>query len=212
MKLTQLSKHSAFCHPPTALCLFPLSDTDIATRSLHHSPHPDPPLPESPSPPQFMEGPGLAFAAFSQAVSLFPGSSFWAILFFLALVIMGLNTLLRILEGIVYPLQNSISIFRRHPKLLSGTVDSHPSPQVTPISWAHFDPWPSPTHRPVCTQKPAFATVIVCLGGFLGSLIFTSHSGSYIMSLFDDCLVPLILTIIVAFQSVALAWIYGARR
>ncbi|XP_025705619.1 orphan sodium- and chloride-dependent neurotransmitter transporter NTT5-like isoform X2 [Callorhinus ursinus] len=120
-----------------------------------------------------MEGPGLAFAAFSQAVSLFPGSSFWAILFFLALVIMGLNTLIRILEGIVYPLQNSISIFGRHPKLLSA---------------------------------------LVCLGGFLGSLIFTSHSGSYIMSLFDDCLVPLILTIIVAFQNVALAWIYGARR
>ncbi|XP_030877488.1 orphan sodium- and chloride-dependent neurotransmitter transporter NTT5-like [Leptonychotes weddellii] len=122
---------------------------------------------------KFMEGPGLAFVAFSQAVSLFPGSSFWAILFFLTLVIMGLNTSIRILEGIVYPLQNSISIFRRHPKLLS---------------------------------------VIVCLGGFLGSLIFTSHSGSYIMSLFDDCLVPLILIIIVAFQNVALAWIYGARR
>ncbi|XP_027475912.2 orphan sodium- and chloride-dependent neurotransmitter transporter NTT5-like isoform X3 [Zalophus californianus] len=120
-----------------------------------------------------MEGPGLAFAAFSQAVSLFPGSSFWAILFFLALVIMGLNTLIRILEGIVYPLQNSISIFGRHPKLLSA---------------------------------------LVCLGGFLGSLVFTGHSGSYIMSLFDDCLVPLILTIIVAFQNVALAWIYGARR
>ncbi|XP_047565325.1 orphan sodium- and chloride-dependent neurotransmitter transporter NTT5-like isoform X3 [Lutra lutra] len=122
---------------------------------------------------KFMEGPGLAFAAFSQAVSLFPGASFWAILFFLTLVITGLNTLIRILESITYPLQNSISIFRRYPKLLS---------------------------------------VFVCLGGFLGSLIFTSHAGSYVMSLFDDCLVPLTLIIIVAFQNVALAWIYGARR
>lgn len=60
--------------------------------------------------------------------------------------------------------------------------------------------------------KPAFATALVCLGGFLGSLIFTSHPGSYIMSLFDECLVPLTLIIIVAFQNVALAWIYGARR
>ncbi|XP_059009403.1 orphan sodium- and chloride-dependent neurotransmitter transporter NTT5-like [Mustela lutreola] len=122
---------------------------------------------------KFMEGPGLAFAAFSQAVSLFPGASFWAILFFLILVITGLNTLIRILESITYPLQNSISIFRRYPKLLS---------------------------------------VFVCLGGFLGSLIFTSHAGSYVMSLFDDCLVPLTLIIIVAFQNMALAWIYGARR
>ncbi|XP_045296536.1 orphan sodium- and chloride-dependent neurotransmitter transporter NTT5-like isoform X5 [Leopardus geoffroyi] len=122
---------------------------------------------------KFMEGPGLAFAAFSQAISLFPGASLWAILFFLALVIMGLSTLISILEGIVCPLQTSFSLFRRYPKLLS---------------------------------------VLICLGGFLGSLVFTSHAGSYIMSLFDDCLVPLTLIVIVAFQNVALAWIYGARR
>ncbi|XP_077701827.1 orphan sodium- and chloride-dependent neurotransmitter transporter NTT5-like isoform X5 [Canis aureus] len=122
---------------------------------------------------KFMEGPGLAFVAFSQVISLFPGASFWAILFFLALVIMGLSTSIQILEGIVSPLQNSISTFRRYPKLLS---------------------------------------VLICLGGFLGSLVFTSHAGSYIMSLFDDYLIPLTLVIIVTFQNVALACIYGARR
>ncbi|XP_077603279.1 orphan sodium- and chloride-dependent neurotransmitter transporter NTT5-like [Crocuta crocuta] len=121
---------------------------------------------------KFMEGPGLAFAAFSQAVSLFPGASLWAILFFLCLVIMGLSTLMSILEGIVCPLQTSFSLFRTYPKLLS---------------------------------------VFICLGGFLGSLVFTSHAGSYVMSLFDDCLVPFTLVVIVAFQNVALAWIYGAR-
>ncbi|XP_077701839.1 orphan sodium- and chloride-dependent neurotransmitter transporter NTT5-like isoform X7 [Canis aureus] len=121
---------------------------------------------------KFMEGPGLAFVAFSQVISLFPGASFWAILFFLALVIMGLSTSIQILEGIVSPLQNSISTFRRYPKLLS---------------------------------------VLICLGGFLGSLVFTSHAGSYIMSLFDDYLIPLTLVIIVTFQNVALACIYGAR-
>eukprot|EP00071_Canis_lupus_P046144 XP_022279701.1 orphan sodium- and chloride-dependent neurotransmitter transporter NTT5-like isoform X4 [Canis lupus familiaris] len=69
--------------------------------------------------------------------------------------------------------KNSISTFRRYPKLLS---------------------------------------VLICLGGFLGSLVFTSHAGSYIMSLFDDYLIPLTLVIIVTFQNVALACIYGARR
>ncbi|XP_041590338.1 sodium-dependent neutral amino acid transporter B(0)AT2-like [Vulpes lagopus] len=133
---------------------------------------------------KFMEGPGLAFVAFSQVISLFPGASFWAILFFLALVIMGLSTSIQILEGIVSPLQNSISTFRRYPKLLSG----------------------------LSVAKPAFATVLICLGGFLGSLIFTSQAGSYIMSLFDDYLIPLTLVIIVTFQNVALACIYGARR
>ncbi|CAM9970140.1 unnamed protein product [Rangifer tarandus platyrhynchus] len=121
----------------------------------------------------FMQGPGLALAAFSQVVSLFPGSSFWAILFFMALLIIGLSNLMRLLEGIVFPLQNSISVFRNYPRIL---------------------------------------TAIVCLGGFLGSLIFTSRAGSYIMYLFDDLVVPLSLVITVVFQNLALAWIYGAGR
>uniref|UniRef100_G3UIS7 Uncharacterized protein n=1 Tax=Loxodonta africana TaxID=9785 RepID=G3UIS7_LOXAF len=122
---------------------------------------------------QFMEGPGLVFVAFSQVISLFPGSAFWAIIFFLALLITGLGTLMRVLEGIALPLQNAIPIFRKHPKLLS---------------------------------------VIICVGGLLGSLVFTSRSGSYIMSLFDEYLVPLVLVIIVTFQNVALARIYGTSR
>nr|XP_012609929.1 orphan sodium- and chloride-dependent neurotransmitter transporter NTT5-like isoform X1 [Microcebus murinus]XP_012609930.1 orphan sodium- and chloride-dependent neurotransmitter transporter NTT5-like isoform X1 [Microcebus murinus]XP_012609931.1 orphan sodium- and chloride-dependent neurotransmitter transporter NTT5-like isoform X1 [Microcebus murinus] len=123
---------------------------------------------------QLMEGPGLAFAAFSQAVSLFPGSSsFWAIIFFLSLLIIELATLIKIAEAVIIPLQNSVSTFIKNPKLVP---------------------------------------VLFCLGGFLGSLVFTSHAGSYILSLFDDLVVPLTLVITVTFQNMALAWIYGARR
>ncbi|XP_020741352.1 uncharacterized protein [Odocoileus virginianus] len=85
----------------------------------------------------------------------------------------GLSNLMRLLEGIVFPLQNSISVFRNYPRIL---------------------------------------TAVICLGGFLGSLIFTSRAGSYIMYLFDDLVVPLSLVITVVFQNVALAWIYGAGR
>lgn len=46
----------------------------------------------------------------------------------------------------------------------------------------------------------------------MGSLVFTSHPGSYIVSLFDEHVVPLTLVIIVAFQNVTLAWVYGANR
>ncbi|XP_036996843.2 orphan sodium- and chloride-dependent neurotransmitter transporter NTT5-like [Artibeus jamaicensis] len=120
---------------------------------------------------KFMQGPGLVFAAFSQAISLLPSASLWAILFFLVLFIMGLSTLMKILEGIAFPLQNSI--FRQQPLLLSA---------------------------------------IICLGGFMGSLVFTSQPGSYILSLFDEHVVPLVLIIIVAFQNVTLAWVYGANR
>ncbi|XP_005367003.1 orphan sodium- and chloride-dependent neurotransmitter transporter NTT5-like [Microtus ochrogaster] len=71
---------------------------------------------------KFMEGPGLAYVAFSQVISLFPGSSFWAIIFSIALVIMGLVTLTMLLESIVLPLQRNIPTFEKYPKLIPVTV------------------------------------------------------------------------------------------
>ncbi|XP_027776146.2 orphan sodium- and chloride-dependent neurotransmitter transporter NTT5-like [Marmota flaviventris] len=121
---------------------------------------------------KLMEGPGLTFAAFSQAVSLLPHASLWAVLFFLALFITGLGTLIKTSENIVLSLQNS-TVFVKYPSL---------------------------------------APVVICLGGLLGSLVFSSHAGIYIMSLFDDHLVPLTLVAIVTFQNMALSWIYGAHR
>ncbi|XP_060030142.1 orphan sodium- and chloride-dependent neurotransmitter transporter NTT5-like isoform X2 [Erinaceus europaeus] len=120
-----------------------------------------------------MEGPGLALVAYSQVISFFPGSFFWAIIFFLFLLALGLNTLLRMVEGITSPLQSTVPMFQQYPKL--------------PL-------------------------VVVCLAGFLGSLVFTSRSGSYIMSMFDDHLVPLMLAAIMTIQTVTLAWIHGAWR
>lgn len=165
-----------------------------------------------------MEGPGLAFAAYSQAVSLLPGASFWAILLFLTLCVTELRTFIRVSEGIIFPLQNSMSIFRNHLSMLSGAVDSRlatpPRRPLPPSSGARILPQPpdSAPHPDFSVAQLASAVVLVCLGGFLGSIIFTSHAGSYIMSLFDENLVPLILVIIVAFQNVGLAWVYGAKR
>ncbi|EGW03996.1 Orphan sodium- and chloride-dependent neurotransmitter transporter NTT4 [Cricetulus griseus] len=122
---------------------------------------------------KFMQGPGLAYVAFSQAVSLFPGSSFWAIIFFMALVITGMGTMITLLEGIVLPLQNNNPTLSKHPKLVP---------------------------------------VFICLGGLLGSLVFTSRPGSYVVFLFDDHVVPMVLIIIVVFQNLSLAWVYGIKR
>lgn len=80
-----------------------------------------------------MEGPGLSYVAFSQAISLFPGSSFWAIIFFMSLAIMGLGTMLTLLEGIVLPLQKSISTFAKHPNLVQGRKKKQPYPVTSPM-------------------------------------------------------------------------------
>lgn len=70
-----------------------------------------------------MQGPGLAFPAFSQAISTLPGASFWAFLFFLVLLLIQLTTLVKIVESIVNPIHNAMSTIRKQqPTLLPGTV------------------------------------------------------------------------------------------
>ncbi|XP_058530430.1 orphan sodium- and chloride-dependent neurotransmitter transporter NTT5 isoform X2 [Ochotona princeps] len=54
-------------------------------------------------------------------------------------------------------------------------------------------------------------TVGVCLPMFLGSLIFTRPSGSYLVNLLDDYWASLPLFFIVIVENVAIAWVYGAR-
>ena len=47
---------------------------------------------------------------------------------------------------------------------------------------------------------------------FLGSLLFVRPSGSYYVNLLDDYWVSLPLFFIVILETIAMAWIYGARR
>ncbi|XP_056144454.1 sodium-dependent neutral amino acid transporter B(0)AT2 [Lampris incognitus] len=120
-----------------------------------------------------VEGTGLAFIAFTEAMALFPASPFWSTLFFLMLLNLGLSTMFGTMQGILTPLMDNFSLLGRHRTLL---------------------------------------TVSSCLLGFLIGLIFTQRSGNYFVAMFDDYSATLPLIIVVVFETLSVAWVYGADR
>ncbi|KAL0984299.1 hypothetical protein UPYG_G00139630 [Umbra pygmaea] len=66
-----------------------------------------------------VEGTGLAFIAFTEAMTLFPGSPFWSALFFLMLLNLGLSTMFGTMEGILAPLCDNFKVLKRHKTLLT---------------------------------------------------------------------------------------------
>ncbi|XP_051738121.1 solute carrier family 6 member 16b [Ctenopharyngodon idella] len=122
---------------------------------------------------QGVEGTGLAFIAFTEAMTLFPGSPFWSVLFFLMLLNLGLSTMFGTMAGILTPLTDTFKTLRNHKLLF---------------------------------------TVCSCVVGFLIGLMFTQRCGNYFVTMFDDYSATLPLIIVVIFQTISVAWVYGADR
>nr|XP_008522032.1 PREDICTED: orphan sodium- and chloride-dependent neurotransmitter transporter NTT5-like [Equus przewalskii]XP_008522033.1 PREDICTED: orphan sodium- and chloride-dependent neurotransmitter transporter NTT5-like [Equus przewalskii] len=71
---------------------------------------------------EVMVGPGVAIVAFTDIISVFSGSTFWAIIVFLLLANLGLGTMTGILQGLVTHLQDTFSSLRKQTKLLTVGV------------------------------------------------------------------------------------------
>lgn len=120
-----------------------------------------------------VEGTGLAFIAFTEAMAFFPASPFWSALFFLMLLNLGLSTMFGTMQGILTPLMDNFKTLGRHKTML---------------------------------------TVCSCILGFIIGLLFTQKSGNYFVTMFDDYSATLPLIIVVVFETISVAWIYGADR
>ncbi|XP_058873534.1 sodium-dependent neutral amino acid transporter SLC6A17-like [Acipenser ruthenus] len=66
-----------------------------------------------------VEGTGLAFITFTEAMALFPASPLWSFLFFLMLLNLGLSTMFGTMQGILTPLMDSFSVLRRRRSLFT---------------------------------------------------------------------------------------------
>uniref|UniRef100_A0A4W5LDJ0 Transporter n=1 Tax=Hucho hucho TaxID=62062 RepID=A0A4W5LDJ0_9TELE len=66
-----------------------------------------------------VEGTGLAFIAFTEAMVQFPASPFWSTLFFLMLLNLGMSTMFGTMQGILTPLMDNFSLLGRHRTMLT---------------------------------------------------------------------------------------------
>ncbi|XP_069919189.1 orphan sodium- and chloride-dependent neurotransmitter transporter NTT5 isoform X3 [Oryctolagus cuniculus] len=71
---------------------------------------------------KYKEGYRFIFLNFIEATSFLPGSIFWSMLFFVTVLILGLSTIIGFMQGLLIPLQDTFSSFRRHRKLFSVFV------------------------------------------------------------------------------------------
>ncbi|XP_036394448.1 sodium- and chloride-dependent transporter XTRP3-like [Megalops cyprinoides] len=121
-----------------------------------------------------VEGTGLAFIVYSEAIKNMPLSQLWSVLYFFMLLMLGIGSMLGNVTAIITPL--------RDWKLLSR----------------HF--------------SNETLNGLVCVFCFFLGLGFTTSSGNYWFTIFNDYGATLSLLFIVLIETVSVSYIYGLRR
>ncbi|KAJ8354313.1 hypothetical protein SKAU_G00218800 [Synaphobranchus kaupii] len=121
-----------------------------------------------------VEGTGLAFIVYSEAIKNMPFPQIWSVLYFFMLLMLGMGSMLGNITAIITPL--------RDWKFLSK----------------HF------------TNESLNG--LVCIVCFLLGLGFTTGSGNYWFSIFNDYGATLSLLFIVLVETISVSYIYGLKR
>uniref|UniRef100_A0A3B4TI98 Transporter n=1 Tax=Seriola dumerili TaxID=41447 RepID=A0A3B4TI98_SERDU len=115
-----------------------------------------------------VEGTGLAFIVYSEAIKYMPVSQLWSVLYFVMLLLLGMGSMLGNVTAIITPLRD----FK------------------------------------ICVLPAG----LVCLFCLLLGLGFTTPSGNYWFTMFNDYGATFSLLFIVLIEVIAVSYIYGIRR
>nr|XP_020476328.1 sodium- and chloride-dependent transporter XTRP3 [Monopterus albus] len=120
-----------------------------------------------------VEGTGLAFIVYSEAIKYMPLPQLWSVLYFIMLLLLGLGSMLGNITAIITPLQDFKVASRMSNELFSG---------------------------------------LVCLFCLLLGLGFTTSSGNYWFTMFNDYGATLSLLVVVLIEVITVSYIYGIKR
>lgn len=147
---------------------------------------------------QAVQGTGLAFIAFTEAMTHFPASPFWSVMFFFMLINLGLGSMIGTMTGITTPI---LDAFKIRKELLCGEL------------------WFLDEICSIKNMESGFVgncsicfSVVCCVIAFLLGLLFVQRSGNYFVTMFDDYSAGLPLIVVVILENISVAWIYGTKR
>ncbi|KAF2894050.1 hypothetical protein ILUMI_12120, partial [Ignelater luminosus] len=115
-------------------------------------------------------GPGLAFVTYPEAITMLPWPHVWAVLFFIMLFLLGLD-----------------SCFVQIEAIISSVIDEYPFLMKR-------------------KQLVAFAS---CFIMFLGSILFVTNGGMYLLQLFDWYAASISVILICLVEVFIVGWTYG---
>ncbi|XP_074510554.1 sodium- and chloride-dependent transporter XTRP3 [Sebastes fasciatus] len=120
-----------------------------------------------------VEGTGLAFIVYSEAIKNMPLSQLWSVLYFVMLLLLGMGSMLGNVTAIITPLRDFKVVSHLSDELLNG---------------------------------------LVCLFCLLLGLGFTTTSGNYWFTMFNDYGANFSLLFIVLIEVITVSYIYGIKR
>ncbi|XP_034730804.1 sodium- and chloride-dependent transporter XTRP3-like [Etheostoma cragini] len=120
-----------------------------------------------------VEGTGLAFIVYSEAIKNMPVPQLWSVLYFFMLLLLGMGSMLGNVTAIITPLRDFKLVSNMSNELLNG---------------------------------------LVCVFCLLLGLGFTTTSGNYWFTMFNDYGANFSLLFIVLIEVISVSYIYGIRR
>ncbi|XP_070691260.1 sodium- and chloride-dependent transporter XTRP3-like [Pempheris klunzingeri] len=120
-----------------------------------------------------VEGTGLAFIVYSEAIKNMPLPQLWSVLYFFMLLLLGMGSMLGNVTAIITPLRDFKLVSHMSNELLNG---------------------------------------LVCLLCMLVGLGFTTTSGNYWFTMFNDYGATFSLLFIVLIEVITVSYIYGIKR
>jgi solute carrier family 6 dopamine transporter-like protein 3 len=135
------------------------------------------------------EGPGLVFVVYPAAIATMPGSIFWALIFFMMLLTLGLDS--------------SVSIYTSSPTHADINFQFGGSEAIiTALS----DEFPK-----IGRHREIFVACLFSLY-FLVGLASCSQGGFYFFHLLDRYAAGYSMLLAVFFEAIAVSWIYGCEK